>query len=693
MPKTLDTKVKTITGIGARKAQDLEKIGITTLYDILLDFPFRYDDLSEMANIAEAAPGKKVTIRGTITAIQNRRSSKNQRMTITEAIIEDPTGTIKAVWFHQGFLTKVLKVGKVVSLSGKVDDQYGLSLVNPVYEIISSNDVAKNTGRILPVYRLTGGLTQKVRRKLAEEAVQAMVENGLEDWLPGYIRQREGFIGLESAIRSMHFPESKTAEERALNRLKYDEFLLHQLLHGKARRELKKEKATSIPFNEDVVKNMIDSLPFTLTDAQRKAIWAIIQDMERDEPMNRLLEGDVGTGKTIVAAIIAKNVSAHSCQTAMLAPTEILAEQHANGLHQLFGHHMNIAVFTRTKRRIGNEEVTKEQMLYALRNGQVDLVIGTHSLLSGDVLFDRLGFIIVDEQHRFGVNQRKALKDREGDKDGIPHLLSMTATPIPRSLALVLYGDLDRSILDEYPAGRKPIETFIVQPGREERVWQRMRDEMDDGHQVFVVCPLIEESDALGVQSVNEVYKHFLEGPFMAFNIEMLHGKMKTAEKDEVMARFSAGEIDMIISTTVVEVGVDIPNATIMYVEGAERFGLAQLHQLRGRVGRSDLQSFCYLHPSGDLGAVAQERLEALVRSQNGFDLADIDLALRGPGNIFGTEQSGFEQFKLGSFADMDLISVAKQDAKDLLDQDESLENWPALKTRLEEYVQEVHFE
>jgi ATP-dependent DNA helicase RecG len=694
MTKTLNTKVKSIAGVGLKKAQDLEKIGIQTLKDVLFDFPFRYDDLSEMANIAEAQPGKKVTIRGTIANIQNRRSKKNPRMIVTEAIIEDATGKIKATWFHQGFLTRVLKTGKVVSLSGKVDDQYGLTLINPVYEIIGSNEVSKHTGRIVPIYRLTGGLTQKFRRTLAEEAIRTMQESDdLIDWLPDEIRTREHFLTLTSAVKYMHFPADKEQEERALTRLKYDEFLLHQLLHGKARRELKKEKATQIPFNEKTVKSMIDSLPFKLTGAQKKAIWAIIQDMERDEPMNRLLEGDVGTGKTIVAAIVAKNVMAAGCQTAMLAPTEILAEQHANGLHGLFGHHMKVALFTRTKRRIAGEEVTKEQMLYALRNGQVDLVIGTHALLSGDVLFDRLGFIIVDEQHRFGVNQRKALKDREGDDDGIPHLLSMTATPIPRSLALVLYGDLDRSILDEYPAGRKPIETFIVEPGREERVWQRMRDEMDAGHQVFVVCPLIEESDALGVQSVNEVYKHFSEGPFMAFNIEMLHGKMKTAEKDEVMSRFSSGEIDMIISTTVVEVGVDIPNATIMYVEGAERFGLAQLHQLRGRVGRSDLQSFCYLHPSGNLGAVAEERLQALVRSQNGFELADIDLALRGPGNIFGTEQSGFEQFKLGSFADMDLISVAKQDAKDLLDQDEDLVTWPDLKSRLEEYVQEVHFE
>ncbi len=692
MPVTLDTEVKLVPGIGAKKAADLARLGIVTLRDALFEFPFRYEDLSQTATMASIVPGKKITVRGTVTAIQNRRSKRNPRMVVTEAIISDDTGSIKAIWFHQGFLTKTLRTGRLVSLSGKVDSKYGLSLVNPVYEILGLSKVTKHTGRIVPMYRLTGALTQKVMRSLTEQAVKCM-NGSLEDWVPESIVEREKFMHLRDAICSMHFPNSKVDEEKGLHRLKYNEFLLHQILHGKARRELKKEKATVIPFNESVVKEMVDSLPFSLTEAQKKAIWAIIKDMERDEPMNRLLEGDVGTGKTIVAAIVARNVAASGAQTAILAPTEILAEQHAQSLQECFGDSMSIAVFTRTKRRVGTKEVTKQQMLDALKNGKIDLVVGTHALLSDGVCFNRLGFIVVDEQHRFGVKQRKALKDREGDADGIPHLLSMTATPIPRSLALVLYGDLDRSLLDEYPAGRKPVTTSIVTPDREEQVYQRMRDEMDDGHQVFVVCPLIEESDALGVQSVSQVFSHFEQGPFRAYNIAMLHGKMKTQEKDEVMARFSAGEIDMVISTTVVEVGVDIPNATVMFIEGAERFGLAQLHQLRGRVGRSDMQSYCYLHPTDELGDLARQRLRALVMSQNGFELADKDLELRGPGNIFGTEQSGFESFKLGSYADMDLISMARQDAKDLLDEDPDLEKWPLLRDRVEKYVAEVHFE
>ncbi len=482
-------------------------------------------------------------------------------------------------------------------------------------------------------------------------------------------------------------------QTKALTRLKFDEFFLHQILHGKARRELRKQKAPPIPFSEEVIKEVASELPFDLTDAQRKAAWAIIQDLERDTPMNRLLEGDVGTGKTVVAALAVINAAASGWQSAFLAPTEILADQHAKSLEVLFGDRLKIGLMTRTKKFVSGKEVTKAQMLEAMRNGKIDLVVGTHALLSVDVLFNRLGLIIVDEQHRFGVKQRQALKDREGDADGIPHLLSMTATPIPRSLALVLYGDLDRSILDEYPVGRKSIDTFLIGPDEEKDVYKKMRAEMDSGRQVFVVCPLIEESDALGVNSVNEVFSTFSKGPFKKYKIGMLHGKLKPKEKDAVMEAFASGELNMVISTTVVEVGVDIPNATVMFIEGAERFGLAQLHQLRGRVGRGEHQSYCYLHPSGELSPLSEDRLRAVVGSQDGFELADKDLELRGPGNIFGTDQSGFEQFKLGTYADRDLIFRAKEYAKKMLDQDPDLESWPRLKKRVLSYVEEVHFE
>ncbi len=687
----LAQEIKTVKGVGATKARDFARLGLESLEDVVYDFPFRYDDLSNVLAIAEVKSGQKVTVQGRIAAIENRKSHTSRRMMITDALVEDGTGTIKATWFHQGFLTKVLKPGVIVSLAGKVDDKYGLALTNPVYEVVGSSTSTTHTGRIVPIYRLTGALTQKVRRTVAERAASFVHE--LVEWLPKFIMDDAQLLPLAAALREMHFPASNESKDKALHRLKFDEFFLHQLLHAKSRRELQKQKAPKVSFDEKAVKAAITALPFTLTDAQKKGVWAIIKDMDRTEPMNRLLEGDVGSGKTAVAALVAVNAAADGWQTAMLAPTEILAEQHAKTLEKLFGKTLRIALYTRTKRRVNGKEVTKEQLLEGLRNGAVDLAVGTHALLTEDVLFHRIGLIVVDEQHRFGVRQRQALKDKQGDADGIPHLLSMTATPIPRSLALVLYGDLDRSLLNEYPAGRKPINTTIVDVGREERAYEKMCTEMDAGRQVFVVCPLIEESDALGVQSVNEVFAYFAEGPFKGYKIAMLHGKLKTKEKDDVMRAFAEGGYDMLIATTVVEVGIDVPNATVMYVEGAERFGLAQLHQLRGRVGRGEHASVCFLHPSAMLSPFARERLVALVESQNGFELAEADLRLRGPGDVFGTRQSGFEQFKLGTYADIDIISKAKDYAKEILDTDPDLKRHPVLRDRMLSYAQEVHFE
>lgn len=689
-PRFID-QVSKISGIGPQKAKDFTRLGLVTLKDILFDFPFRYDDLSHAVPISDLKPGQKVTVQGTILSMQNRRAANNQRMMVTEAIVDDGTGSLKVVWFHQGFLTKLVKVGYVVSLGGKIDDRYGLSLVNPVYEIVGKATVTKETGRIMPVYRLTGALTQKMRRKVAETALTTLPE--LEDWIPDRILEDATLIRLEEAVKELHFPTSNSGKDSALRRLKFDEFFLHQILAAKSRRELQLMKAPHVPFAEETVKETIASLPFSLTGAQKKAIWAIIKDMDRPEPMNRLLEGDVGSGKTVVAAIVAINAAVQGWQTAMLAPTEILAEQHAQTLERLFGNRIKIGLYTRTKRKVNGHEVTKAQLLQALKNGAVDLVVGTHALLTEHVMFERLGLIVVDEQHRFGVKQRQALKDKQGSQDGVPHLLSMTATPIPRSLALVLYGDLDRSILNEYPAGRKPILTQIIDPGMEEDAYTMMREEMDAGRQVFVVCPLIEESDALGANSVNEIFKEYSTGAFSDYKLLMLHGRMKAKEKEEVMRKFASGEADMLISTTVVEVGVDVPNATVMFIEGSERFGLAQLHQLRGRVGRGSDQSYCFLHPSGILQGLARERLHAIEVSQDGFDLAEQDLRLRGGGNMYGTDQSGFHSFKLGTSQDIDLMGLAKDFAKDILDDSPDLTKFPLIKDKVHTEAQEVHFE
>ncbi|MFA6130951.1 MAG: ATP-dependent DNA helicase RecG [Patescibacteria group bacterium] len=691
MEEGLQKSVRYLKGIGPKKAKDFARLGIETLYDALFDFPFRYDDLSLCVDIGTVQPGQKVTVRGTISVIKNRKSTQNRRMMITEAMVRDETGSIQAVWFHQGFLTKTLKVGTLVSLAGKVDDRYGLSLVNPQYEILGSSTVTKHTGRIVPMYSLTSDLTQKVRRRVVEEAMT--YQHDVKDWMPEEILARQKLLELHEAIRIMHYPNSMDEQGKALNRLKFDEFFLHHLLYAKVRRELQQQTAPAIPFQEKPVKKFIASLPFTLTDAQRKAMWAVMRDMEKTTPMNRLLEGDVGTGKTLVAAAASWNAASQGWQSAILAPTEILADQHEKTMLRFAGSLMSIAIFTRTKHRVNGKEVTKKQLLDALKNGKIDFIVGTHALLSDEVLFNRLGLIVVDEQHRFGVKQRKTLKDREGDENGIPHLLSMTATPIPRSLALVLYGDLDRSLLDEYPVGRKPILTRLIEPEHEEDAYEEMRVHMDAGRQIFVVCPLIEESDALGAKSVEEIFGKFSSGPFEQYRLGMLHGKLKTVEKDEEMKKFVSGETQMLISTTVIEVGVDVPNATIMYIEGAERFGLAQLHQLRGRVGRGKEASICYLHPSNDFSPLARERLKTVVRSQNGFELADKDLQLRGPGNIFGLDQSGFDQFKLGTIADIDLITTAREEAKTILDEDPEFDNVPLLGKRVRDYIEEVHFE
>ena len=406
----LKDTISSVTGIGLSKAKDFGRLGILSLNDALFDFPFRYDDLSNAVTIAEVKHGAKVTIQGTIMSIDNRKSAKSIRMMVTEAIIEDGTGAIKAVWFHQGFLTKVIKPGQVVSLAGKVDDRYGLSLVNPAYEILASGKSTKETGRIVPIYKLTGALTQKIRRKVAEASLSAIKE--VEEWMPERIMEEVEIIELPKAVTEMHFPASNEAKDKALRRLKFDEFFLHQLLHAKSRRELQMRKAPKVPFDEALMKKLVKELPFDLTGAQKKAVWAIIKDMNRPEPMNRLLEGDVGSGKTVVAALVAINAAKDGWQTAMLAPTEILAEQHAQTLQKLFGDSITIALYTRTKRRVAGKEVTKAQLLASLKNGGSQIVVGTHALLTQEVLFDRLGLIVVDEQHRFGVRQRQALKDK-----------------------------------------------------------------------------------------------------------------------------------------------------------------------------------------------------------------------------------------------------------------------------------------
>lgn len=679
----MSSSLSDLPGVGPATLQDLHRLGLTAPDDLLRHYPSRHEDLSQKQSVADVQPGEVVTIEGVVARIGSR-VTPHRRMVLVEASVSDETGTIPVLWFNQRYLLKVLTIGTNVRLAGQVErGPRGLGLKNPTFEIVRREGQASvHTGRLVPIYPLTGSLTQKRLRAL----IAGLLKRPLPmDWLPVALREREGLIDLGIALRDIHFPEDADALEVARVRLQFDELFLYELVHLKSRGELKKLRASAIPTQIDTLKAFVDRLPFTLTSAQRKAAWEIVKDMEAEEPMNRLLEGDVGSGKTVVAALAAVSAAASGFQTALLAPTEILAEQHFKNFQRLFAQDADrVALVTRTK---GKERIDE------LAKGKIDVVVGTHAILEEGVQFHRLGLVIVDEQHRFGVKQRQALQGKHGEGRGVPHLLSMTATPIPRTLALTLYGDLDISVLNEMPKGRKPVKTTIVRRGKEEAVFERIRGELAAGRQAFVVCPLIDPSDAFGAKSVTELAEELAKGPLKGYRCAVLHGRMKSQEKEEIMAGFVSGEIPVLVSTTVVEVGVDVPNATVMLIEGAECFGLAQMHQLRGRVGRSDKPSYCYLRPSGFVPEKTYERLRALVDCANGFELAERDLAQRGPGDVYGVDQSGFPEFKLANLFDAPMISRARNAAKRFLEEDPDIARHPAVLHQLEVFGERIHFE
>ncbi|MFH1142778.1 MAG: ATP-dependent DNA helicase RecG, partial [Candidatus Uhrbacteria bacterium] len=630
--------VTRLPGIGSTVARDLKKMGVETVSDLLFYFPFRYDDLSKVVSINEVVPGEVATIQGRVTTIISRRSQQ-KRMMLTEAMIEDQTGRIKVVWFHQPYLAQSLRPGTMISLSGRVDDKYGLSIVNPIYEVVQGAET-KHTGRIVPMYSLTGSVTQKRLRTAIHFALETTRQ--IEDWLPEQVIEEEGFPELSQALTQIHYPEDWSKCQQAINRHKFDELFLHQLMFLRSRADVAKRPAYQIERDQDAENQFISSLPFELTKAQKRSVEEIVSDLSQPHPMNRLLEGDVGSGKSAVAACAIESCLRSGYQAAYLAPTEILARQQWQELGRLFPDYevllltRNVAEgfslpFQQNGTLKGSATLSKNEVKKSLQSGKIQFVVATHALLQDGYEFHKLGLLVIDEQHRFGVRQRQELMQRAGKI--VPHLLSMSATPIPRSLALSIYGDLDISILDELPAGRKPIKTILVKGDRltpvgpscgidtRQGVISLIEREIQARHQVFAVCPLIDPSDKLGAKSVTEFSEELRSGPFGQYRIEILHGKLKPADKSEVIQRFASGQIDILVSTTVVEVGVNIPNATVMFIEGAERFCLAQLHQLRGRVGRADIESYCILHPNS-ISDISRQRLMALVESQDGFALA-----------------------------------------------------------------------
>jgi len=677
---SLSSKIETIKKVGPVYLKKLNKLKIKTIQDLFFHFPHRYEDFSQIASIDQLKEGQKATIQAEIIEIKNTRLY-HRNMTLTEALVKDKTGTIKVVWFNQPYLTETLKKGKLVNLSGKLTfTKKTLCLSNPAYELAKQDTV--HTGRLVPVYHETEGLSSRYLRFIIKPLLYLTKE--IKDFLPQEIKKQFQLINLNQAIEQIHFPDNLLSAQKARQRLSFDELFLIQLTTLKQKQKLTQEKAVSIPFNQKLIKSFVKNLPFKLTNDQRLAAWEIFQDLSKGQPMNRLLNGDVGSGKTIVALMAALEIAQAGYQIALMAPTEILAHQHFESFSQILKKHkLKISLLT------GNKKPKVDK--------KTDIFIGTHALIQKNVKFNNLALAIIDEQHRFGVAQRAALQGKiysieDGLPTSIPHLLSMTATPIPRTLALTIYGDLDISLIKELPRGRQKIMTQLVTPTDREKAYNFIKKQIKQKKQVFVICPLIDESVKDGfteIKSVIQEYEKLSQEIFPQFKLAMLHGKLKPKEKEAIMKDFKNKKTDILVSTSVIEVGVDIPNATVMIIEGADRFGLAQLHQFRGRIGRGKDQSYCFLF-TDSLAETTHQRLKAIIKSNDGFELAEKDLKIRGPGNFIGTRQWGLPDLVMASLDDLTLIKKSRQAANLVLEK--NLSN-PTLEQKLENFQQAIHLE
>uniref|UniRef100_A0A7C1K3M2 ATP-dependent DNA helicase RecG n=1 Tax=Thermomicrobium roseum TaxID=500 RepID=A0A7C1K3M2_THERO len=664
-----DEPVTALPGVGAQRARQLETLGISTVRDLLYLVPRRYADYTQVVPIGRLGRlvrvGEEVTctVIGEVAQVEVRETTNGRRYVAVE--LRDDTGKIPVIWFNP-FVAKQLAVGQRIAVSGKLEGSGPyVRFRNPEWEPAEADLL--NTGRIVPIYPLTHGLYQRQLRQLTRTALELALPR-LNDPLPTALRQRYELPSLTWALAQLHYPESLAAAERARRRLAFDEFLVLQLGLVQRRLSWHAQPGTPIPIDRELLERFLASLPFQLTSAQRRALEEILADLAQPHPMSRLLQGDVGSGKTVVAAAAALLVHRAGFQSAILAPTEILAEQHFRTLTRLYSGLSGadrplVALLTGS-----TPERDRGPILAGLASGAIGIVVGTHALLEERVQFRHLTLAVIDEQHRFGVLQRHTLRSK-GEN---PHVLVMTATPIPRSLALVLHGDLDLSIIDELPPGRQPVKTYVV-PGRKRaEAYKFVRREIEKGHQAFVICPLVEESETIEARAATAEYERLQRDVFPDLRLGLLHGRMSSREKDEVMTRFRDGELDILVSTAVVEVGIDVPNATVILIEGAERFGLAQLHQFRGRVGRGTAPSYCLLVSDADTEA-ARQRLEAVATTTDGFRLAEIDLQLRGPGEFLGTRQSGLPNLRFATLADMPTLQAARRAAEELLQDDPTL--------------------
>lgn len=670
----LDKPITTLKGVGEMLALKLARLGIFTVGDLIKHYPRRYDDFSQVLPIKSMRPGP-VTFKARVLKVASRRAHRRP-ITITEAIFEDGTGTVKAIWFNQPYIKTGLHQGEEFLVSGNLEFRnHDLALQSPAFESVSAQ--GKDTGRIVPVYPETEGLSSKQLRGLIMPLTKHMHE--LPETLPPDIINANSLMPRGRALAEIHFPSTARELRGAQQRLAFEE-LFFLILAGQAtKQELTQEVSLAVPLDVEVARNFVAAVTkqwgLSLTDAQRRSAWEILQDMQRSHPMNRLLEGDVGSGKTLVATLAAVMAMQAGYQVAFMVPTEILARQHYQKLTPLLaelGHEVSLLVSKMPAK-------ARHEALSDIASNQTGLVIGTHALLGDKVQFNNLALVVVDEQHRFGVNQRISLKQKAGR---LPHLLSMTATPIPRSLALTIYGDLDISIIDELPPGRKPIATKVVDPAKRRDIYKEIDAQIAAGRQVFVVCPLIQDSEKLEAKSVTGEVERLQQSIFAHRSIEPLHGRMSPEQKADVMDRFEAGEIDILVTTSVIEVGVDMPNASVMLIDGADRFGLAALHQLRGRVGRSQHKSYCYLITESPNPQVVS-RLRALERSQDGFRLAQIDLELRGPGQIYGLRQHGVLDLKIADLGDTKLLAAVKKAVTAFLQETDALLKYPYISERV----------
>lgn len=676
--KYLDQPLKYVKGVGENRAKLFSKLGLFTVGDLLHYFPRDYEDRSVFKPISEAADGESITVRVRFVAgITESRPRRN--LSIQKAQVTDGVSLMNVTWFNQSYVRQSIDTSREYVFYGTVRRSGSrVEIHNPVFEELEHS--GNLTGRIVPVYPLTRGITQNMLRKILRNALDAVLDK-LVDILPASLRSQYRLAETAFSFEQIHFPTSMENMTMARRRLVFEELLLLQL--GLFSIKGSNSGQNGIRFSPVDLGPFLESLPFKLTPAQERVLAEIKADMESDRRMNRLIQGDVGSGKTIMAVLAIYIAASSGYQSAFMAPTEILAEQHYRSVAPLlekFG--VRVGLLTG-----GMSRKEKETVKEAAKEGRLDVLIGTHAVLEDSTLFSRLGLVITDEQHRFGVRQRARLSQK-GEN---PDLLVMTATPIPRTLSLVLYGDLDVSIIDSLPPDRKPIKTYVVDERMRERVYRFIRKNIAEGRQAYIVCPLVEESESLEVESATGLVEKIRDDALKGLRVGLIHGKMKGIEKDDVMKRFSNGQLDVLVSTTVIEVGVNVPNANIMVIENAERFGLAQLHQLRGRVGRGPYQSYCILFNQGK-SQIARQRMEIMATSNDGFAISEKDLELRGPGDIFGVRQHGLPEFKIANlYRDMDVLKDVQKAAKyimseRLLEKDES---WRLLAGIVEKMVSE----